>query len=132
MQEDNKDVWYVDKKIQQAQYMNKVNEALIPGQVKDLCRYIASKATWNHTKPNVKSYQPTFVSHDTIEIQMGRGRNYVAAAKKKALELGWIQVKKVAGSSDRIYPRIGTNDPTIKPRTKRERWAREDYLPIEE
>lgn len=127
-----KDRWYIDKKIQQAQYMNKVNEAWIPHQVKDLCRYIASKATWNHTKPGVKSYQATYVSQDTIEIQMNRSRNYVTAAKKKALELGWIQVLSREGSSDLIWPTIGIDDPTIEPRVRREVWGREGLEPVQD
>jgi len=126
-----KDNWYIDKSIQQAQYMNKLNEAWIPCQVKDLCRYIASKATWNHTKANVKSYQPTYVTQDTIEIQMNRSRNYVTAAKKKALELGWIQVLSRRGTSDLIWPTIGVDDPRIQPRVRREVWGREGLEPLE-
>lgn len=124
-------VWFIDKSIQQAQYMNHVNQALIPGQVKDFCRYVASKATWNHTKELSKSYEPCFASQDTIEIQMGRSRDYVTEAKKNALELGWIQVKHRQGTSDLIWPRIGDNDPSIKPKFKREKWGREDYEPVE-
>ena len=122
--------WFVDKNIQQAQYLNKVNEALIPCQVKDLCRYIASKSTWRHTGGDSKSYKPCFASQDTIEIQMGRSRKYVTEAKKKALELGWIQVLHRPGTSDQIYPRIGIDDPTIPLKQKREYWAREDIHPI--
>ncbi len=104
---------------------------MIPCQVKDLCRYIASKATWNHTDPSVKSYQPCWASQDTIEIQMGRSKKFVTAAKKKALELGWIQVLHREGKSDYIYPCIGRNDPNVKVKEKRERWAREDIDPID-
>lgn len=123
--------WFIDKSIQQAQYMNYVNQALISGQVKDFCRYVASKATWSHTKDLNKSYDPCFASQDTIEIQMGRSRDYVSEAKKNALELGWIQVKHRHGSSDLIWPRIGENDPSIKQKFKREKWGREDYEPVE-
>lgn len=123
--------WFVSKEIQQAQYLNKVNEAWIPGQVKDLCRYIGSKATWKHTDAT-KSYTPCYATQDTIEIQMGRSRKYVTAAKKKALELGWIQVLKREDSSDLIFPRIGENDPNVKQRVKRQRWEREDLVPVEE
>jgi hypothetical protein len=130
-EEDWKNHWYVDKEIQQAQYLNKVNEALIPGQVKDFCRYIASKATWRHTSGKDKSYKPCWATQDTIEIQMGRSRKYVSQVKKVALELGWIQVLGRPGTSDLIWPRIGNNDPSIKSRTKRESWGRDDIKPIE-
>jgi hypothetical protein len=123
--------WYVDKEIQQAQYLNKVNEALIPGQVKDFCRYIASKATWRHTSGKEKSYKPCWATQDTIEIQMGRSRKYVTQVKKVALELGWIQVLGRSGTSDLIWPRIGSNDPSIKARTKRDSWGRDDITPID-
>lgn len=118
--------WFIEKGIQQAQYMNKVNESLIPGQIKDLCRYVASKASWNHTKGAEYSYKPCWATHDTIEIQMGRSRKYVAAAKKAALELGWIQVLHRPGTSDLIWPRIGDEDPTLVQRVKRPSWGRED------
>lgn len=123
--------WYVDKTIQQAQYLNKVNESLLPGQVKDFCRYIASKATWKHTSGMEKSYKPCWATQDTIEIQMGRSRKYVTQAKKAALELGWIQVLGRPGTSDLIWPRIGDDDLTIKVRTKRDSWGRDDIKPIE-
>jgi hypothetical protein len=123
--------WFIDKTVQQAQYLNVVNNALIPCQVKDLCRYIASKATWRHTGGGSKSYKPCFASQDTIQIQMGRSRKYVTEAKKKALELGWVQVRHRPGTSDQIYPRIGTDDPTIIPKGKRDYWAREDIKSLE-
>jgi hypothetical protein len=123
--------WFVDKRIQQAQFMNKVNQARLPGPVKDFLRYIASKATWKHTKNPEKSYTPCYASQDTIEIQMGRSRDYVTKAKQEAIELGWIQVDK-SKSSDQIYPVIGMDDPTIKVKVKRERWIREDIKPIQD
>jgi hypothetical protein len=110
--------------------MNKVNEAWIPCQVKDLCRYIASKATWKHTDGETKSYKPCWATGDTIEIQMGRSRKFVTDAKKQALALGWIQVLHREGTSDLIWPRIGEEDPTIKRRVKRDNWGREDISPI--
>ncbi len=114
--------WFVDKSIQQAQFMNKVNQALLPGQVKDFLRYIASKATWdNKTRPK-DAYTACYASQDTIQIQMNRSKDYVTKAKKRALELGWIMVEKTEGSSDQIYPRIGSDDPTVKVRVKRIRW----------
>jgi hypothetical protein len=84
--------------------MNKVNEAWIPCQVKDLCRYIASKATWKHTDGESRSYKPCWATQDTIEIQMARSRHFVTDAKKRALELGWIQVLHREGTSDLIWP----------------------------
>jgi len=130
---DWKNKWFVDKNIQQAQYLNEVNSALIPGQVKDLCRYIASKSTWNHTKRSEDSYKPCWATHDTIEIQMGRSRNYVSTAKERALELGWIQVLHRPKTSDLIWPAIGINDPSIKPRQRRDSsfWGREDIDEVE-
>jgi hypothetical protein len=118
--------WFVDKKTQQAQYMNKVNEAWIPYNVKDFCRYIASKATWGHSDPR-KAYHPCFATHDTIEIQMNRSRDFVRDAKRKALDLGWIQVLHRAGTSDLIWPRIGDEDETVKRKRKRESWGRSDF-----
>lgn len=122
MEATSKKDWFVDTKIQQAQYMNKVNSALLPGQVKDFLRYIASKATWdNKTRPD-KAYSACYAAQDTIEIQMGRSRDYVTKAKQKALEFGWIVVLKKDGSSDQIFPRIGVNDPAVKFKEKRVRW----------
>lgn len=123
--------WFIDKRIQQAQFMNKVNQATLPGPVKDFLRYIASKVTWRHTTEPKKSYEPCYASQDTIEIQMGRSKDYVTKAKKEAIALGWVQVDK-SKSSDRIYPVIGVNDPTVKVKVKRERWIREDIKPIQE
>ena len=123
--------WFIDKTVQQAQYLNVVNNALIPCQVKDLCRYIASKATWKHTKGEKHSYKPCYASQDTIEIQMGRSRKYITQAKKKAIELGWLQVLHRPGTSDYIFPRIGEVDPTLVPKRKRDYWAREDIKSIE-
>lgn len=122
--------WFIDKRIQQAQFMNKVNAATLPGQVKDFLRYIASKVTWKHTDAK-KSYSPCYASQDTIQTQMGRSKDYVTKAKKDAIRLGWIQVDK-SRSSDRIFPVIGVNDPSIKPKEKRERWLREDIKPIQD
>jgi hypothetical protein len=124
--------WYIKKSIQQAQYLNMVNAAWIPHEVKDLCRYIASKATWKHTKDPKKSYTPCYATHDTIEIQMARSTDYVAKCKKMALELGWIQVRHRAGTSDQIWPVIGQDDLNIPPRFRRESWGREDIKPVEE
>jgi hypothetical protein len=124
--------WFIKKSIQQAQWMNMVNAAWIPHDVKDLCRYVASKATWEHTKKPENSYTPCYATHDTIEIQMNRSTDYVAKAKKKALELGWIQVRHRAGTSDQIWPVIGEDDPDIKQRKRRESWGREDLVPLEE
>jgi len=114
--------WFVDTSIQQAQFMNKVNQAILPGQVKDFLRYIASKATWDNKTKRENAYTACYASQDTIQIQMNRSRDYVSKAKKRALELGWIMVEKTEGSSDQIYPRIGENDPTVKVRVKRVRW----------
>jgi hypothetical protein len=97
-----------------------------------LCRYIASKATWKHTKDPKKSYTPCYATHDTIEIQMARSTDYVAKCKKMALELGWIQVRHRAGTSDQIWPVIGQDDLNIPPRFRRESWGREDIKPVEE
>jgi hypothetical protein len=132
MADDGKYEWFIPKTIQHAQYINYVNQALIPHEVKDFCRYIASKATWNHTKDPKKSYSPSFVTHDTIEIQMNRSTDYVAKCKKLALELGWIQVKHRHKTSDLIWPVIGEDDPAIQPRVRRESWGRDDIKPIED
>lgn len=123
--------WFIDKSIQQARYMNIVNAAWLPSQVKDLCRYIASKATWNHSKSKDKSYTGCYATHDTIEIEMNRSKDFVRKAKKKALELGWIQVLERPGTSDLIFPVIGEDDPSINRRVKRDKWIRDDIQPIE-
>jgi hypothetical protein len=39
MADDGKYEWFIPKTIQHAQYINFVNQALIPHEVKDLCRY---------------------------------------------------------------------------------------------
>ena len=119
---DSEKPWFVDKEIQQAQYMNIVNKALLPGPVKDFLRYIASKATWRHTQEPKKSYTPCYASQDTIEIQMGRWSEYVTGAKKQALALGWIRVRVTEHGNHEIFPAIGINDPSVKDRVKRERW----------
>lgn len=124
--------WFIPKSIQQAQYLNLVNAAWIPHEVKDLCRYVASKATWKHTKNEEKSYTPCYATHDTIEIQMARSTDYIAKAKKKALALGWIQVRHRAGTSDQIWPVIGVDDPDVMPRVKRVSWGREDIVSLGE
>ena len=118
----NEKNWFVDKEIQQAQFMNKVNQALLAGPVKDFLRYIASKATWDNKKRPHDAYTACYASQDTIQIQMNRSRDYVSKAKKRALELGWIVVLKTEGSSDQIFPRIGKDDPSVKVRVKRVRW----------
>jgi hypothetical protein len=127
----NEKSWFIDKSIQQAQYMNMVNVAVVPSQVKDFCRYIASKATWNHTKHAARSYSGCFATHDTIEIEMNRSKDFVQKAKKKAVELGWIQVLQRPGTSDLIFPVVGEDDPAINKRVKRDRWLREDIKPVE-
>ena len=131
MEENWKGKWFVDKKIQQAQYMNRVNEAWIPHEVKDFCRYVASKATWNHSKNPEKSYYPCYATFDTIEIQMNRSTGYISKAKRMALELGWIQVMHRSGTSDLIWPRIGEDDPSIRRKTRRETWGRQDFDPVD-
>ena len=118
----NEKKWFVAKEIQQAQFMNKVNQALLPGPVKDFLRYIASKATWDNKTRPLDAYTACYASQDTIQIQMNRSRDYVSKAKKKALALGWIVVLKTEGSSDQIFPRIGNDDPSVKVRVKRVRW----------
>jgi hypothetical protein len=123
--------WYVPQNIQQAQYMNLVNQAWIPHEVKDFCRYIGSKATWNHSKDKNKSFSPCYARGDVIAIQMDRSADYINKAKKMALDLGWIQVQKRAGTSDNIFPTIGVDDPKIKRRSPREAWVREGLEPVE-
>ena len=127
-----RDEWFVPKTIQQAQYMNKVNQATIPGQVKDFCRYVASKATWKHTTKPENSYYPCYATHDTIEIEMGRSTQYVSDAKKMALQLGWAQVLHRPGTSDLIWPALGVDDESIPKREKRERWERGDDWPVDD
>jgi hypothetical protein len=122
--------WFVDKTIQQAQYMNVVNSAVLPGQVKDFLRYIASKATWNKPKDKDGSYGPCWASHDMMQIQMGRSSDYVSKAKQQAKELGWIQIDDSSGPSHHIYPVIGRNDPSITPKVKRPNWVNKDIKPV--
>jgi hypothetical protein len=129
-----KEPWFIDKSIQQAQYMNMVNAAAIPGQAKDFCRYIASKATWNHTKPGVKKYQPCYSTQDTIEIQMGRSSDYVTNAKQKAIHYGWVVVKHRSHTSDQIWPSIGVEDDEIAKKNKKMKrdsseWVRSELFP---
>ena len=131
---DRSNVWFIDESIQQAQYMNKVNQAAIPGNAKDFCRYIASKATWQHTNPRVPSYQPCHAAQDTIEIQMGRSSDYVTRAKKAAQKYGWIQVQHRPGTSDRIYPCIGLEDDEIARKNEKKvregvSWSNPEILP---
>jgi len=124
--------WFVPKNIQQAQYLNIVNAAWIPHEVKDFCRYVASKATWKHTKEPSKSYSPCYATHDTIQIQMNRSSDYVSKAKRMALDLGWIQVRHRGGTSDHIWPVIGVDDPNIQRKKRRESWGREDLKPLDD
>lgn len=134
MTDQKKEPWFIEKSIQQAQYMNMVNAAAIPGQAKDFCRYIASKATWDHTKPGVKKYQPCYATQDTIEIQMGRSTQYVTDAKKAAIHYGWVQVKHRSHTSDQIWPSIGMDDPELARKNERVKrdsshWARSELFP---
>jgi len=62
---------------------------------------------------------------------MNRSRDFVSKAKKKALELGWIQVLHRPGTSDLIWPRLGADDPTVTRKQPRENWGRDDLHPIE-
>lgn len=110
--------------------MNLVNAALLPGQVKDFLRYIASKATWNKPNDAKGSYEPCWASHDLIQIQMGRSSDYVSKAKQRAKELGWIQIDDASGSSHRIYPVVGPNDTSITPKVKRPNWVNKEIKPI--
>ena len=121
--------WFLDTKLQQAQYMNLVNNATIPHNVKDYLRYIASKCSWAGTKDPSRSYGPCFATQDVQEIQMDRSSDFITKSKRKALELGWIQVKKRQGTSDQIFPTVGWDDPTMKRRSPREKWLREDLQP---
>ena len=77
-----------------------------------------------------KAYYPCFATHDTMEIQMNRSRDYVSDAKKKALELGWVQVLHRAGTSDLVWPRIGVEDEEVKRKKKRESWGRSELKPV--
>lgn len=131
---ESEEVWFLDKSIQQAQYMNKVNQAAIPYLAKDFCRYIASKCTWDHKKPGVKKYQPCYATQDTVEIQMDRSTQYVTDAKKEAVKYGWVRVKKRRGTSDQIYPAIGLEDERIAKKNeakKREnsKWLKSELFP---
>ena len=127
-------VWFLDKSIQQAQYLNKVNQAAIPYLAKDFCRYIASKCTWDHTKPDVKKYQPCYATQDTIEIQMDRCTQYVTDAKKEAVKYGWVIVQHRKGTSDYIYPAIGLESDEIAKKNEAKKrdsskWMKSDLFP---
>jgi hypothetical protein len=130
MQKTYKD-WYLKPEIQQAQYLNLVNNALIPHYVKDYLRYIASKCSWAGTKDPTRSYSGCFARQDVQEIHMNRSSDYVGKAKRAALKLKWIQVKKRPGTSDEIFPTIGVDDPTMKQKFPRESWVRSDIKPIQ-
>lgn len=127
--------WFIDDlSIQQAQYMNMVNAAAIPGQAKDFCRYIASKCTWDHKRPKEKKYQPCYATQDTIEIQMGRCTQYVTDAKKAAIKFGWVIVKHRKGTSDQIFPAIGLEDDEIAKKNERVKrdnseWVKSELFP---
>ncbi len=123
--------WYLQPEIQQAQYLNIVNNAVIPHFVKDYLRYIASKCSWAGTKDPSRSYSGCYARQDLQEIHMDRSSDYVAKAKRKALELKWIQVKKRLGTSDEIFPTIGIDDPTMEIKKPREFWVRTDVQPLE-
>jgi len=114
MKDIDEEPWFVPENIQQAQWMNLVNNAAIPGQAKEFCRYIASKATWNHSKRDTKKYQPCYATQDTIEIQMGRSTDYVTKAKQAAVYYGWVIVKHRPGTSDYIYPAIGLENEELR------------------
>lgn len=120
--------WFLDTKIQQAQYMNLVNQAVLPHDVKDYLRYIASKCSWAGTRDSSREYSPCFARQDVQEIQMDRSSDYIGKAKRKSLELGWIQVRKRAGTSDEIYPTLGWDDPDMVRRFPRETWVRGDLM----
>jgi hypothetical protein len=111
--------WFVDEEIQQAQYINKVHQAAIPGHVKDYLKTIAGVATWRKKGKPSESYVPCYATQDTIQIYMSRCRDYVTKAKKKAEELGWIYVEKNKGQSDWIWPLVGREDPDFKQKEKR-------------
>jgi hypothetical protein len=106
--------------------MNLVNNALLPHYVKDYLRYVASKCSWAGTQDESRSYGPCFATQDVQEIHMDRSSDYINKAKRKALELGWIQVKKRHGTSDYIYPTKGWDDPKMTRRYPRESWVRQD------
>jgi len=134
MKDQEEEIWFIEKTIQQAQYMNMVNKAAIPGQAKDFCRYIASKCTWDHKRPGVKKYQPCFATQDTIEIQMGRSTDYVTKAKKLAIYYGWVQVKHRSHTSDQIWPSIGLEDEKIAEKNERVKrdsseWVKSELFP---
>ena len=86
--------WYVDREIQQAQYLNKVNQACLPPEVKEFLHVIASVATWlkidkktGEVRP--ESYTPCYASQDTLQIYMNRCGSYITKAKKLAVEHVW-------------------------------------------
>lgn len=111
--------WFVDEEIQQAQYINKVHQAAIPGNVKDFLKTIAGVATWRKSGKPRESYVPCYASQDTIQIYMSRSRDYVTKAKKKAQELGWIYVEEHKNQSHWIWPLLGEDDPAFKKKEKR-------------
>ena len=125
MEQSGSKAWFLPENIQQAQYLNLVNNALLSHEVKDYLRYIATKCSWAGTKDPSRSYGPCFARQDVQEIQMDRSSDYISKAKRGALEFGWIQVRKRPGTSDEIYPTLGWNDPGISPRHPRESWVRE-------
>lgn len=134
MKEQEGEHWFIPKSIQQAQYMNMVNQAAIPGQVKDFCRYIASKATWDHKKPGAKKYQPCYATQDTIQIQMGRSKDYVTKAKEQAIYYGWVVVRHRSHTSDQIWPSIGVEVEEIAKKNESKRrdsseWVRSELFP---
>lgn len=123
--------WYVPFDVQQAQYMNLVNNAVIPHEAKDFLRYLASKCSWNHTKGEHKSYKPMYATIDTMGIHMDRSPDYIGKAKRLCLDLGWIQVVERPATSLLIYPVIGIDDPTMERKKPRENWLRPDLKPLE-
>lgn len=111
--------WFLEEEIQQAQYINRVHQAALPGNVKDFLKTIAGIATWRKKGSPDQSYVPCYATQDTIEIYMSRSRDYVTRAKKKAEKLGWIYVEKNQGQSDWIWPLIGQEDPDFRQKSKR-------------
>ena len=122
--------WYVPFDVQQAQYMNLINNAVLPHEAKDFLRYLASKCSWNHTKGKNSSYKPMYATIDTMSIHMDRSPDYIAKAKRLCLELGWIQVVERPSTSLLIYPVIGSDDPTRERKKPRENWLRQDLEPV--
>ena len=118
-----KGTWFIDEEIQQAQYINKIHEAVLPGQVKDFLKTIAGVATWRKTNNPEGSYVPCYASEDTLAAYLGRGGDYVTKWKKKAEELGWIYVVHNYPHSDWIWPLIGEDDPTMEKREPRDKSA---------